>query len=83
MGARALERAGYEIEADRWRHGHRDLPEQREEALKRGDHEYAEAINREATKHRGPQVDAMERKGVSAAPHDFGYQNSASLPSAL
>jgi len=64
MGARALERAGYQIEADRWQHGHRTLPEQREAALKRCDLEYAEAINREATEHRGPHVDALERKGM-------------------
>ena len=64
MGARALERAGHEIEADRWREGHRPLPAQREAALTRGDHEYAEAITRDATTHCGPQVDAMQRKGM-------------------
>jgi hypothetical protein len=64
MGGRALERAGYQIEADRWRNGHRTLSEQREAALKMGDREYAEAINREATQHRGPNIGAMERKGI-------------------
>ena len=63
MGARALEKAGYQIEADRWRHGHKELPEQRAEALKRGDLEFAASINRDPTTHRGPTVDAMERRG--------------------
>lgn len=63
MGARALERAGYQQEADRWRHGHQTLAEQRAAALARGDAEYAEAVNREPTTHRGPHVDAIERKG--------------------
>ena len=64
MGGRALERAGYQVEADRWRQGHKTLPEQREAAIKRGDLDYAEEINREATKHRGPAVDAIERKDI-------------------
>ena len=64
MGGRALERAGHQIEADRWRHGHKELPAQREAALERGDLEFAEAINREPTQHRGPNIDAMERKGM-------------------
>lgn len=64
MGARALERTGHHIEAERWKHGHKTLEAQREAALQRGDKEYAEAVNREATQHRGPHVDAMERKGI-------------------
>ena len=63
MSARALKRAGYQIEAERWRHGHKTLDAQRKAALRRGDQEYAKAIDREATTHRGPQADAIEREG--------------------
>ncbi len=62
--ARELEKAGYTQEADRWRAGHRDLEHQRQAALERGDLAYAETLkDRQATKHRGPAVDAMERRG--------------------
>ena len=64
MGTRALERAGYEIEAERWKHGHKPLEAQGEAALQRGDKEYAEAVNRKATTHPGPHVDAIERKRI-------------------
>jgi hypothetical protein len=63
-GAKELRKAGFEIEADRWAVGYMDLPKQREEALKRGDLAYAETLNREATKHLGPHVASMERKGI-------------------
>jgi ATP-dependent exoDNAse (exonuclease V) alpha subunit len=63
-GAKELRKAGFEIEADRWAVGYMDLPKQREEALKRGDLAYAETLNREATKHLGPNVASMERKGI-------------------
>jgi hypothetical protein len=63
MGARALERAGHSLDAERWRHGHQTLEEQRAAALERGDKEFAEHLDRQATTHRGPFVDAMERKG--------------------
>lgn len=62
--ARELEKAGHTVEADRWREGHRTLEQQRRAALERGDAAYVETLkHREATKHRGPAVDAMERKG--------------------
>jgi hypothetical protein len=64
MGARALERAGLATEAERFRHGHETLPKQREHAIKRGDREWAAALDREPTVHEGPQVAAMERRGV-------------------
>jgi len=63
-GARELEKAGLHMEAERWRVGHLDLERQREAALERCDLAHAEKLNREATKHRGPQIDAMERKGI-------------------
>jgi hypothetical protein len=64
LGARYLEKAGHKIEAERWRYGHLTNPEQMKKALERGDHEWAERKAREASKHRGPQVDAMEKRGV-------------------
>jgi MobA/MobL family len=63
-GAKELRKAGFEIEADRWAVGHHTLERQRQAALERGDLAYAETLNREPTKHLGPQVAAMQRKGV-------------------
>jgi MobA/MobL family len=64
LGARYLEKAGHKVEAERWRYGHLTNPEQREKALERGDHEWAEKKAKQAGKHRGPNTDAMERKGI-------------------
>ena len=64
MGARALERAGFKLEAERWRHGHETLEKQRAAALERGDHEFAERLTHEPTMHKGPNVVAMERRGI-------------------
>ncbi len=64
LGARYLENAGHKIEAERWRYGHLTNPQQREKALERGDREWAEIKSKEAGKHRGPNADAMERKGI-------------------
>ncbi len=63
LGARQLERAGFKVEAERWRHGHRTLPEQRDAALARGDIDYARQCNGEATKHLGPLATVIERDG--------------------
>lgn len=62
-GARALARAGYPIEAERWRHGHKTLAEQRSAAVKRGDVAFAESLDREATLHKGPAATGKERRG--------------------
>lgn len=72
LGARYLENAGHKIEAERWRYGYLTNPEQREKALERGDHEWAEKKAHEAGKHRGPNADAMERKGIET---DLGNAN--------
>lgn len=64
MGAKALDRAGFEQEAERYRVEHLSLERQRQAALERGDLAYAETLNREPTKHLGPQAAAMERKGM-------------------
>jgi MobA/MobL family len=63
-GARALHRAGYAVEAERWRHGHKTLERQHAAAVARGDKDFAERIEgREATIHKGPKITAMERRG--------------------
>jgi hypothetical protein len=61
-GAKLLQRAGFETEAERFRHGHLTLPEQREKAIERGDMEFAESIDRLPTKHKGPQICEMEKR---------------------
>ncbi len=62
--ARMLEREGHKVEAERWRHGHLSLPQQRERAIARGDLEYAEACNREPTRHLGPHIKKMQARGI-------------------
>jgi hypothetical protein len=62
--AKELRKAGFELEADRFAVGHREIHDQREAALERGDMEWAEHLNREPTTHRGPVIDAMERRGA-------------------
>src|SRR5439155_16278393 len=64
LGARQLERAGFKIEAERWRHGHERLSAQRHAALARGDTEFAKECAREPGKHLGVTATAMERKGI-------------------
>jgi hypothetical protein len=63
LGGRMLERAGFEIEAHRWKNGHRTIVEQQRAAVEIGDREFAASLDREATQHRGPHIDAMERRG--------------------
>jgi MobA/MobL family len=64
LGARALKRAGFDVEAERFREGHKTLREQRVAALQRGDTEWARQVDREPTRHLGPQASAMERREV-------------------
>jgi MobA/MobL family len=64
LAARQLERAGYSVEAERWRHGHEKLGQQVTAATARGDHEYAEVLRfREASKHLGVVATEIERDG--------------------
>jgi hypothetical protein len=63
LGAHYLERAGYAVEGERFRHGHKTLKEQLKEAELRGDaHWVRHLADREPTKHVGPQATGMERK---------------------
>lgn len=64
MCANRLEREGFTVEAERWRHGHEKLEVQQAFAVERGDLEYAERCSGEAQIHLGPNVAAMEAKGV-------------------
>lgn len=84
-GARELRKAGFDIEADRYEVGHLKIEQQREAAIERGDLEHAEALNREPTKHRGPTVDAMERRGIETergrtSPHAPEMQSAPEPP---
>ena len=62
LGARYLEKAGYTQEAERWSYAYLTKEEQRIEALKRGDNEYAEALEAPAGIHLGPEAAAQERR---------------------
>jgi hypothetical protein len=71
LGARHLERAGLEREAERFRVGHLTLEKQRDAAFKRGDYAYANELDREPAKHMGPHAAAMERRGVETRKGDL------------
>lgn len=63
LGAHYLERAGYAVEGERFRHGHKTLKDQLKAAEQRGDaHWVRHLADREPTRHMGPQATAMERK---------------------
>jgi|SRR5579871_394692 len=65
LGARYLERAGFDVEAERFRYGHLPREQQIEKAEQRGDLDHARDLrNREPGEHLGPHVWAMERKGI-------------------
>jgi len=74
LGARHLERAGFDIEAERFLVGHLTLEKQREAALNRGDFEHANELDREPGKHMGPQAAAMERRGVETRQGDLNRE---------
>jgi hypothetical protein len=61
-----LERCGHHIDAERWRYGHMTQAQQLEKALERGDLEFAATCELDATKHRGPTLDAMMERGVES-----------------
>jgi hypothetical protein len=62
MGAKALERAGFQQEANRFRHGHKLLADQMKAAVALGDREWAHRCDREAQIHKGAAVSAMEQR---------------------
>lgn len=63
LGARQLERAGHHTEAARWRHGHKTLERQQQEAEKRGDIEHAQRCDKAPSQHRGKIGDEMQKRG--------------------
>jgi len=64
LGARALKRAGFDLESERFRVGHKTLKEQYREAVERGDNDYADYLkDRQPAPHLGPNVAAMKRDG--------------------
>jgi hypothetical protein len=74
LGARHLERAGFEIEAERFRAGHLTNQKQREAAIQRGDHEWAEALDRTPQKSMGAQAHAMEKEGIETLKGDLNRE---------
>jgi hypothetical protein len=74
LGARHLEQAGFEREAERFRVGHLTNQKQREAALERGDYDWAEALDRTPKKHMGPQAHAMEKDGIETLKGDLNRE---------
>jgi hypothetical protein len=74
LGARYLDKAGYAQEAERWSYGYLTKEEQRDEALKRGDLEHAQALEGPAGIHLGPEAAAQERRNKDT---DRGRQREA------
>ena len=62
-GAKALQKAGFALEAERFAVGHMTLPEQRADALKRGDAIWADHLDREPDMKQGAAVSQMEERG--------------------
>jgi len=63
-GARALERAGFDVEAERWRYGHLTNREQQLRAIERGDMEFAKTKGQEPSKHLGPEIKELLNRGL-------------------
>jgi hypothetical protein len=74
LGAQQLKSAGFEHEAERFRVGHLTNQKQREAAIQRGDHEWADALNRTPQKHMGPQAHAMEKDGIGTLKGDLNRE---------
>ncbi len=62
IGANALEDAGFPLAAARFRVGYMRLPDQRKEALARGDLEWAKQLDRIPEPKKGPVAAKMERE---------------------
>lgn len=68
--AKLLERMGFQLEADRWKHGHLTLPKQKALAIGRGDLEFAEAcqqsIDEGKSRHHGRAAIELEKRGETS-----------------
>ena len=62
-GAKELEKAGYKVEAERWRYGHLTNEQQKKKALERGDRAWADIKAQQPGIKLGPKASAMQRKG--------------------
>jgi hypothetical protein len=63
IGAKQLQKMGYVLEAEQWRHGHETMEQQKAAALERGDLEFAATCNRPATQHIGRAALEIEARG--------------------
>jgi len=63
LGSQHLERAGFTLEAERFRTGHLSRPERAKDAHDRGDHDHFESLLNEPLRHRGPEASGMEKRG--------------------
>jgi MobA/MobL family len=63
IGAKQLEKMGFTLEAERWRHGHRTMEEQKAAAIERGDLEFAATCEQPATQHIGRAALEIEARG--------------------
>lgn len=77
IGADRLEKAGFTLEAERFRESHKTLAEQAKAAVARGDYAYAAELDREATIHLGPSATEMERDGEASDRGDINRDIAA------
>ncbi len=77
LGADHLERAGFKLEADRFRDGHLSRRERARRAHNRGDLVHYERLLNEPEKHRGPAASAMERSGKRTRQGDLNREIQA------
>ncbi|MGD9658491.1 MAG: MobQ family relaxase [Methylocystis sp.] len=77
VGADRLAKAGFPLEAERFRESHRTLAEQAKAAMARGDYAYAAELDREATIHLGPSATKMERDGEASDRGDINRDIAA------
>jgi MobA/MobL family len=63
IGAKQLEKMGYVLEAEQWRHGWQTIEIQKNAAIERGDLEFAATCDRPATQHIGRAALEIEARG--------------------
>jgi hypothetical protein len=63
IGAKQLEKMGFVLEAEQWRHGWQTIEIQKNAAIERGDLEFAATCDRPATQHMGRAALEIEARG--------------------
>jgi MobA/MobL family len=63
IGAKQLQKMGYVLEAEQWRHGHQTMEQQKAAALERRDLEFAQTCDRPASQHFGRAALEIEARG--------------------